>query len=511
MSAGASPVGQFFTLPEWARELISRGAFARWLEGARVLDPTGGDGALLEAFVSKALGYGIEPTAGMLARLHMMELDGSLVERFHARMRERYGVEVPAENTRIGDYLLEGSPGRFEVLVGNPPWMNFTELPERYKERLKPLFERYRLVIDRRRLLWGGARIDLAALVVAKAFADNALAPAEGGGETAEKRERGAAAALPRETAVAPRPGTLGAFFLPISLFFNEGAHDGFRALAAGSGGFEVERIRELTGAGVFAGVRTRYAMVDFSASGRLPRRRRPTHDRAGVEPPPVEVPAVEPIPIDKGSRPRQGVNTCGANDLFMFDVDDAPPVEPELLYPLIGAEHFEAAPGELTAPVTPRREASARRVVLLPYDRRTGRPLDEPTLRYSCPKAWAYLCSNYERLCGRRGTVIRGAIRRGHWWALLGVGPYSFARWKIVWRGTGGRRFLPRLFEGRWVPNQALQISMSFESHADAKRVLDRLISGDVERVLLAGGEAGTRGWAQPGRMRRFFRFSDA
>ena len=71
---------------------------------------------------------------------------------------------------------------------------------------------------------------------------------------------------------------------------------------------------------------------------------------------------------------------------------------------------------------------------ILLPYDRDIGRPLSWASIeQYAGLKH--YLIEVRGKLEARKGTLIRSAIAKGVWWSLLGVGPYSFAPYKVIWR----------------------------------------------------------------------------
>ena len=54
----------------------------------------------------------------------------------------------------------------YDILFGNPPWANFTDLSNSYKERLKPYFVAEGLVPDKKQVLLGSSRTDIAALVL---------------------------------------------------------------------------------------------------------------------------------------------------------------------------------------------------------------------------------------------------------------------------------------------------------------------------------------------------------
>lgn len=91
--------------------------------------------------------------------------------------------------------------------------------------------------------------------------------------------------------------------------------------------------------------------------------------------------------------------------------------VEDEVLYPLLKSS--DVANG------TSRRE----RVVVVPQKR-----LGEDTRRLaeSAPQAWAYLSSHRDLLCARKSSIYRGQPD----FAIFGVGPYSFAPWKVAISG---------------------------------------------------------------------------
>lgn len=56
----------------------------------------------------------------------------------------------------------------------------------------------------------------------------------------------------------------------------------------------------------------------------------------------------------------------------------------------------------------------------------------DTSTLRRRAPKAWAYLTSHRELLAARKSSIYRGQPD----FAIFGIGPYSFAPWKVAISG---------------------------------------------------------------------------
>ncbi len=94
-------------------------------------------------------------------------------------------------------------------------------------------------------------------------------------------------------------------------------------------------------------------------------------------------------------------------------------------------------------------------------------------------------------------------------WWALLGVGPYNFAPYKIVWEAYGRKKFSPQIFEGQWQANQALQAFIPCDSEKEAKNILQKLENPVVEKILLSHRMEGTMNWAQPGKIKKLINFT--
>jgi hypothetical protein len=211
-------------------------------------------------------------------------------------------------------------------------------------------------------------------------------------------------------------------------------------------------------------------------------------------------------IAVPAGTRPRQGVNPCGASRvLFVRDVEPLDDERAEatssavgrvvlprrFLFPLLGADQF-------ADPIAP-----PRRWVLLPHDPATGQPVT-PEQVAACPELAAYLGRCRPLLEARRGQWLRRWIDRGRWWALLGVGPYCFAPYRVAWPAYGAARFRPRVFAAPWQGQQALHAHIPCVSRETAEALRAALARPEVEDYLRAFGTAGTRNFAQPGRVAR-------
>jgi hypothetical protein len=207
-------------------------------------------------------------------------------------------------------------------------------------------------------------------------------------------------------------------------------------------------------------------------------------------------------------------VNTCGANGVLIFSrvaparggrvtassaLFGEVTLPSRFLFPLLDPGAFEL------------RAEPPGRFILLPYDAESGRPLEPGAIgRY--PELSAYLARAEKTLRARRGSLIAGWIRRGYWWASLGVGRYSFAPYKVAWMSYGRSLFEPRIFRSfrgaSWQGNQALHAYVPCRTRNEAKAVLRSLSRPEVSEYLESFRMGGTRSWAQPGRILRLCSF---
>lgn len=497
-----------FTPLPWTKWVVAKyGLLDEWLDGAVVLDPTAGEGNFLEAFIALALHRGATIRREMLKRLFGIEKEKDFAVNFYSRMRGKYGISFPMENFRTADFIFSKSRMEADIAVGNPPWRNFSDLPHAYKERLKPKFLAYGLVSDTRALLLGSSRADIASLVIAKCLVDNM------------------------------KKGAKAYFFLPLSILLNDSAHRTFRSYRLGSVEFALKEVHDFRGKSIFDGVAARYGLVEFERDKRhafpIPyyvfesdrwTRKRALPLLAFDDPLSVfedDAAAVRicnsfpKIRVPADSKPRQGVNTCGANDVFIFDTFESV----DRVTARVGNKAVRAVelPVKYLFPLAAGRNFSqehpvAGRFILMPYNMRDGRPLEENELQRE-KKLHKYLLSRKERLQARRGTLINRWMARGYWWALLGVGKYTFAPTKVMWEAYGGRLFRPKIFAGRgrrcWQGNQAMHAYIPCSDLQSAERISRELGRPIVQRYLSSQLMEGTCNWAQPGRISRLLEYT--
>ena len=485
-------IGAVFTPGEWAKFAIEKfSIFNDWISGKSVFDPTMGEGNLLDALVSYGLEKGRLLSDLPLQNLYGLELNTGIYNIALDKFKTKYGIDMG--KNFINNDIFQFEKKHFDILFGNPPWCNFVDLPAEYKEGIKKNFFDYGLIDNPKKLLLGGSRIDIAALVVQKSILENLS------------------------------PGGKAVFFLPLSLFLNDGAHEQFRKFHAKEISYSLCSIYDFKNLNVFEDIATRYGLALFEKKQkksapipyyRFENKKWLKYKAISVkEGGPLlvasnanETITIPQIEVMSGQKPRQGINPCGAIKVFVFDtcenidkvnckINDDDVLPKKYIFPLITGSNFK----DCSAP---------QKWVLLPYNKKTGKPLTPAELENE-PLLKAYLAKHKTVLENRKGTMIQAHIKRGIWWALLGVGEYSFCNYKIVWEAYGKKTFTPRLFTGDWQANQSLHAFIPCTSENEARQLLKKLSNPAVEQYLLASKMEGTMNWAQPGKISAILQFN--
>lgn len=397
--------------------------------------------------------------------------------------------------------ILELKSKKYDLIFGNPPWQNFVDLPETYKEEIKRYFFKFDLIGNSQKLLLGGSRIDISALVIQVSIKDFLNKNGEA------------------------------IFFMPLSLLLNDGANKNFRTYSIGETKYSIETVYDFNSEDVFGGIATRYALSNFIRDKnqvfpiKYLRNEKSNWNEYMAKPlfhntDPLSIISIlnkdssikiQPVTIKRESSPRQGINTCGANDVFFFNTLIEMNSEMvivsnktmqniilprKFIYPLISSKNFKP------------NNKIATKWVLLPYNK-NGKPLDWNQIElYSELKD--YLLQNKDLLSKRKGVMLNAMLKRGHWWAMLGVGDYCFFEFKVVWEAYGKTNFNPTIFQGNWQANQSLQAFIPVKSMNEAERIQIGLSQKEIENYLLSLKMEGTMNWAQPGKIKKLLQFQE-
>ncbi len=141
--------GQHFTPPALVDHVLHLAGAAALADGSRVLEPACGEGAFLLGLARclrrrlahmEVLAFEIDPSAAETARrafARALEEEAGLGRRAAAARARRSVV--------VGDFLASGiwDEGRFDLAVGNPPFLEAKQMPKAMKAALRREHERW--------------------------------------------------------------------------------------------------------------------------------------------------------------------------------------------------------------------------------------------------------------------------------------------------------------------------------------------------------------------------------
>jgi hypothetical protein len=448
-------LGEFYT-PDWlAGHTLD---VAGWRPEQSLLDPTCGTGT----FVLEGLRRRLDATPGagpaeLLAGLRGLDLNplavlaarASLVVSLASRLRTGAPVELPVHLADAMRPAVDVPPA--DLVVGNPPWVKWSNLPPEYAASIRPRCLELGIVADS---AWvGGTELDLSAVITYQAL----------------------------ERYCAPG-GTLA--FVITGTVFSTGSGQGFRRWQLPGGEpVEVSTVEDFAAVEPFEGVSNHATLLVLRRRGRptsypvpyvvwtAPRRAyadaavfraagAATHLVARPVPGTGAGPWLKGTPAQLNAwsrlfgagepayRARKGITT-DANGVFFVRVTPSSAVDTVTVAndPSLGRRDLARASAEIEAGhvfpllrgkgVAPfRATPDPDHAVLVPQRGMHG----EPDLPSTAPRTHAYL-SRFQTALESRSSYRR--FQRGRpWWSLWSTGAYTFAPYKVVWREMSGGRF---------------------------------------------------------------------
>lgn len=498
-------IGRVFTPFSWVEWCLKTfDIYQAWQDGATIIEPSCGNGIFFKTLVEMAQKNGHPVTLNLLKNLVGIEIVQSDRKLFLQEIFSLTDIHFPEDNYVSNDFLLYEDKRKFDIAIGNPPWENFVKLPAKYKNFIKFYFEKYGLVKSRQDVLLGASRIDIAALIIKKCMSIHV-------------KEKGH-----------------GYFFVPLSLFFNENANANFRPLLNSDNIFSVKEIIDFPKNIVFPLIKTRNGFVHLTRSNlqisRIPYQEideangksskilwcfPSSHMSAWKISENSNYPDLlrKAIKVDYYQKPRQGINTCGLNNVFIFKTDyredfslpnmatlyngfnEKIEISTKYLLPIIHSGLFG------------RKKPKQQKYILCLYHI-NGKPLSWLEIKKLHGVA-EYLDKYKKEIINRKGVLIRNQISKGAYWSLLGVGSYTFKKWKVVWEAMGKKDFRAIVVEGSWQGNQAMHAYISSDSLEDANRIKDEL-NNLLPDYLQSFSMQGTCNWAQPSRIKELLLFTE-
>ena len=431
--------GEHYT-PEWLVEHVLDRAGLTGDVPRRVVDPSCGSGSFLvraarrlhcggHSFIDRVCGFDMNPLAVIAARVNLLSCLGE----------DARSVTAPPHVYCL-DAILSSAPWeRFDLVVGNPPWVLWDNLSAEYRERTTPLWKDYGLFsLSHSEARLGGGKKDLAMLFT-YAAADRLL-------------DDGCTLAFVINPAVV-RGGRAGA---------------GFRRFRIGGNGPELRVVRfdDLSAlapfdAAVKAGVlvlekgRTTsypvpYGVWSVQCGERLCAERfaRPVREADATSSWEVvdsPAPASRDPAADPAYQARTGAFTGGANGVFWIEIlaergsmaevrniaeaakagieQRTGIIEAGLIFPLLrwrDVGRWRAHPGQH---------------ILMVQDAAARQPMPERLLHSEFPATYDWLDGFRAELLARRSSMIRSMMERGAFYAMFGIGDYTLSPCKVVWR----------------------------------------------------------------------------
>lgn len=151
-------LGEFYTNIELSREMVQKG----YSQGNSVLDPCCGSGSFLletmrsihengqESDFLKLYGIDINPLSVIITRVNLsLALWNLRNSSNNLKKRLKSTLSSLLSNISQGDFLLHSSQKKFDLIIGNPPWIVINSInSDLYKEKLKNLAKSLRISTD---------------------------------------------------------------------------------------------------------------------------------------------------------------------------------------------------------------------------------------------------------------------------------------------------------------------------------------------------------------------------
>lgn len=350
--------------------------------------------------------------------------------------------------------------GEFDFVVGNPPWIRWGYLADEYRERTLPLWHKYGLFsLTGHEARLGAGEKDFSMLFT-YACADRYVR----------------------------KGGTLG-FVITQEVFKSKGAGEGFRRFRLGEDGdpLRVTRMEDMVHLKPFhaankttiftmkKGRKTRYpvSVTEWRRKkgiGRIPPdwsledvRKATTRKRLKGAPVDEENPAsswqtakaavLEASKKLKGENPykaHRGASTSPYGVFWLRFKEPRPDglivvenqhdrgkrkvphvenaIEPDLVYPAVSGGDIQKFGIKGSFPLLVSQDATARE------------PYSEQWMTENAPHTLAYLNQFRDILLSRGSNVVRELAERTEFYAMYGIGEYSFARYRVAWKRMASR-----------------------------------------------------------------------
>lgn len=368
--------------------------------------------------------------------------------------------------------------GKFDYVVGNPPWVVWENLPNEYRRSLESLLKDYKLWKPGERL--GGAEIDISSLFVYRCL-DMYLK---------DDKKFG--------------------FLVTQSLFKTRGAGERFRSFKVKRNPIKVLEVHDLVDIKPFEGANNRTSAIMIQKKGKteypvkyiLWKKKEAIDQKDSLEDAMRKSERVKfvAVPSDKENErspwitlPKEiagiidkvighcsykahvGISPHGANAVYRLNVLEISSKRkrkmdvPAYLRRILDIKEKEIEVKEIVAEnVTERAKQKVKKVtmkledffvfpliktrnlnkwkvdgyiyILQMHDPKKRVGYDENWVKISFPKTYGYLKQFEGVIRSRKSRVVRQLMERGAFYSMYGVGEYTFSPYKVVWNRMGSK-----------------------------------------------------------------------
>jgi methylase of polypeptide subunit release factors len=522
--------GEYFT-PDWlANFTLDQLGYTG---DGRLLDPACGTGTFLILALHRLLHK--MPAADALQ--HLWGIDINPLAVLSAQVNLILAIGAPSQPIMLpvswaNAILSPPEIGTFDVIAGNPPWVNQETLSEAYRLALTQMWEKYDLFVQKgMESILGGGKKDLAMLMT-YAAADIYL-----------------------------RDGGKLGFILPAGLFKSGGAGAGFRRFATHTMPLKVLAVDDVSalnpfpevGSGSAVLVLQKGAKTTYPVTYRVWRPHPPTPSpkngegevygqinlksanyisliatpinpadltSAWLTGMPNVLHAIRKMTGSSDYVAHAGVYTGGANGVYWLEILEALPndlvrvrnmtagakrsvpqveaiLETKFVYPLLRGQDVR------------RWDAAPTAAILLVQHPQQRRGYAEHWLKTHYPLTHAYLCQ-FESLLRTRATFKRYFEPDAPFYTMFDIGDYSFAPVKVVWQGMGKVTMQAAVITQAAIaahdsakpimPNQAMHPFIPLQNEDEAHYLAACLNSVPFMLAVRSHTQPGGKSFAQPG-----------
>ncbi len=444
--------------------------------------------------------------------------DRKILDEFFQRCREQHTAEVDGIWPRvIRNAFMPAFLQPFDVIAGNPPWVNWESLPASYRKRTKPIWERSGLFVHGGMAAMLGAGKKDVAMLMSYTVTERLL-----------------------------RDGGRLGFVITETVFKTSGAGQGFRRFKVGDFGPDVKvtHVDEMIDLKPFEGAsnrtalmtwtrgqRTRYP-VGYTIWQRTERRgipRNATDEEVDAKTRSLELVA-SPVSAEDPTSPwitaprklvpalrkvaavgepayeaHEGVNSGGANGIYWLSIDGTPDsrgrvpvtnlhevgkkkipkqygrIEAGLLHPLVRGTDVQ------------RWQAQTWNHLLFVQDPEVRKGFDETTMRKRYPGAHEFL-AHFETTLRARAAYRRYHTRSSGtsgvdapYWSMFDVGGYTLAPHRVVWKDIAVDFAAAVMPKGDPIPLPAHTVILVACDSDDEAHYVCGLLNSTPARTLIA------------------------